>query len=277
MPTIFSTHWSTRSNGFLLFWRTVGSYEDKARGGAKTILKRMAINRRRAGAVDTACLASNLLMDQVGRSTQGLITMSHKASLQNLPFASVKASTDGSAAISAPATHDALKSVRLTLNGRSVELLLEARATLLDALREYAGLTGTKKGCDRGQCGACTVIANGRRINACLTLAIMHAGDTITTIEGLASDGTPSPLQQAFIEMDAFQCGFCTPGQLCSATALLQEFQAGEASAATKDVRQPPSRLSSGEIRERMSGNICRCGAYPNIVSAIESVVGQKS
>lgn len=187
----------------------------------------------------------------------------------------VAASANGSAPLPAPGS--ALQPVRLTLNGRPFDLLLEARTTLLDALREHAGLTGTKKGCDRGQCGACTVIANGRRINACLTLAVMHAGEAITTVEGLSSNQIPSPLQQAFIENDAFQCGFCTPGQLCSATALIDEFQAGEASAATGDVRQRPTQLSDSEVRERMSGNICRCGAYPNIVAAIQSVAGQKT
>jgi xanthine dehydrogenase YagT iron-sulfur-binding subunit len=149
---------------------------------------------------------------------------------------------------------------------------LEAGTTLLDALREYAALTGTKKGCDRGQCGACTVIANGRRINSCLTLAVMHEGDSIITVEGLAQGQTLSPIQQAFIKHDAFQCGFCTPGQLCSATALIDEFRAGNASAATADVRYRPPQLSDDEIRERMSGNICRCGAYPNIVAAIKTI-----
>lgn len=176
-----------------------------------------------------------------------------------------------------PSAGSTAQPVALTLNGRPFELHLEARVTLLDAIREYAGLTGTKKGCDRGQCGACTVIANGRRINSCLSLAVMHAGETITTVEGLAQDHTPSPLQQAFIEHDAFQCGFCTPGQLCSATALIDEFRAGDASAATGDVRQRPAKLSDAEIRERMSGNICRCGAYPNIVSAIGTIAIQKA
>jgi xanthine dehydrogenase YagT iron-sulfur-binding subunit len=162
--------------------------------------------------------------------------------------------------------------VTLTINGRTFDLHLEPRVTLLDALREYAGLTGTKKGCDRGQCGACTVIANGRRINSCLSLAIMHVGETITTVEGLATNNVPSPLQHAFIEHDAFQCGFCTPGQLCSATAMIDEFHAGDASAASSDVRQKASQLTDAEIRERMSGNICRCGAYPNIVTAIATV-----
>jgi xanthine dehydrogenase YagT iron-sulfur-binding subunit len=171
-----------------------------------------------------------------------------------------------------PAPAAPLNPVQLTINGHPYELQLEARTTLLDALREYAMLTGTKKGCDRGQCGACTVIANGRRINSCLTLAIMHTGESIITVEGLAKGETLSPIQQAFIEHDAFQCGFCTPGQLCSVTALLDEFHAGAASAATPDVRYRPPQLTDAEIRERMSGNICRCGAYPNIVAAVKSV-----
>jgi xanthine dehydrogenase YagT iron-sulfur-binding subunit len=161
--------------------------------------------------------------------------------------------------------------VKLNINGRDYALHLEPRVTLLDALREYAGLTGTKKGCDRGQCGACTVLANGRRINSCLTLAVMHEGDKVTTIEGLASNGTLNPVQRAFIEQDAFQCGYCTPGQICSATALLTEFDAGAASTMTADVRRRPPQLSDAEIRERMSGNICRCGAYVNIVAAVQS------
>ncbi|SAK55513.1 ferredoxin [Caballeronia pedi] len=163
--------------------------------------------------------------------------------------------------------------VKLTINGHPYELQVEARTTLLDALREYANLTGTKKGCDRGQCGACTVIVSGRRINSCLTLAVMHDGEAVTTVEGLAPDGdTLAPIQRAFIEKDAFQCGYCTPGQLCSATALIDEYRAGDASAVTADVRFRPAQLSDDEIRERMSGNICRCGAYPNIVAAVKAV-----
>ncbi|MFM0339362.1 2Fe-2S iron-sulfur cluster-binding protein [Paraburkholderia fungorum] len=164
--------------------------------------------------------------------------------------------------------------VTLSVNGRAYTLQLEPRVTLLDALREYAGLMGTKKGCDRGQCGACTVLADGRRINACLTLAVMHEGEAITTVEGLATSGASgalSPLQRAFIEHDAFQCGYCTPGQLCSATALLNEFRNGTASTVTADVRRRPPQLSDDEIRERMSGNICRCGAYANIVAAVRA------
>jgi xanthine dehydrogenase YagT iron-sulfur-binding subunit len=141
----------------------------------------------------------------------------------------------------------------LQVNGKSYPIEVEARTTLLDFLRESLGLTGSKKGCDHGQCGACTVLVNGRRINSCLTLAVMHEGDQITTVEGLARDGQLSPLQDAFIRHDAFQCGFCTAGQLCSAVACLNEGHAN----------------NEGEVREWMSGNLCRCGAYPNIVAAI--------
>src|SRR5689334_7361485 len=164
--------------------------------------------------------------------------------------------------------------VRLTVNGEPRTLALDdPRITLLDLLRERLQLTGTKKGCDRGQCGACTVLADGRRINACRTLAVMQEGVRITTVEGLARDAkTLAPLQQAFVEHDGFQCGYCTPGQLCSATAMLDELRAGMPSAVMRDVRaRGPVDASADEIRERMSGNICRCGAYPNIVAAIQS------
>jgi xanthine dehydrogenase YagT iron-sulfur-binding subunit len=162
--------------------------------------------------------------------------------------------------------------VSLHINGKQYELSLESRTTLLDTLREVIGLTGTKKGCDRGQCGACTVLVDGRRINSCLTLAIMQEGKEITTVEGLARGDELHPLQAAFIEHDAFQCGYCTPGQLCSAAALLDEVRAGNPSAVTPDVRDTHVALSDDEIRERMSGNLCRCGAYPNIVAAIRAV-----
>ncbi len=167
--------------------------------------------------------------------------------------------------------------VHLNINGTDYRLSLEPRVTLLDALREYIGLTGAKKGCDRGQCGACTVLVNGRRINSCLTLAVMHEGDQITTIEGVADGDQLAPLQAAFIEHDALQCGYCTPGQICSAIACIDEMRAGAASAATRDVRQAPAELSDDEIRERMSGNLCRCGAYPNIVIAIRKVASRSS
>ena len=154
------------------------------------------------------------------------------------------------------------QSVILSINGRPYTLTIEPRVTLLDALREQIGLTGTKKGCDRGQCGACTVLVNGRRINSCLTLAVAQQGDEITTIEGLARGGKPHPMQQAFVELDAFQCGYCTPGQICSAVALLAE-------ASSENLA-----LDDAAIRERMSGNICRCGAYPNIVAAVKKAGG---
>jgi xanthine dehydrogenase YagT iron-sulfur-binding subunit len=157
----------------------------------------------------------------------------------------------------------------LTINGSIQQLVLDTRTSLLDALREHLHLTGTKKGCDHGQCGACTVLINGRRINSCLTLAVMHAGDEIVTIEGLGSPDALHPLQAAFIERDAFQCGYCTPGQICSAVGMLAEFKAGWPSHATADVASDQTALTDAELRERMSGNICRCSAYPNIIAAI--------
>jgi len=166
--------------------------------------------------------------------------------------------------------------VTLHVNGQTHRLALEPRVTLLDALRDTIGLTGTKKGCDRGQCGACTVLLDGRRVNACLTLAIMAEGAEVTTIEGLGRPEALHPVQAAFIEHDGFQCGYCTPGQICSAVAMLGEAQAGHASAVTADVRRPLANLSDDEIRERMSSNLCRCGAYPNIVTALRAVIAGK-
>ena len=171
-----------------------------------------------------------------------------------------------------PAPSATVRSVALRINGRGYALKLEPRVTLLDAIREQAGLYGTKKGCDRGQCGACTVLVNGRRINACLTLAVMHEGADITTVEGLGTPQALHPMQQAFVENDAFQCGYCTPGQICSAVAMLGEHRNGHASAVSADLRAPMSTLNDEEIRERMSGNLCRCGAYTNIVAAVRSV-----
>jgi len=161
--------------------------------------------------------------------------------------------------------------VALTVNGRRHALDIDPRVTLLDALRENLALTGTKKGCDQGQCGACTVIVNGQRINSCLTFAVMHAGDEITTIEGLAEDGDLHPMQAAFVRHDGLQCGYCTPGQICSAVALVAEHRAGWPSHVTADVATVPA-LTDTEIAERMSGNICRCAAYANIVAAIRDV-----
>ena len=160
----------------------------------------------------------------------------------------------------------------VSINKQSYELPADPRVSLLDFIRHNAALTGTKKGCDHGQCGACTVLVNGLRINSCLSLAVMHDGDEITTIEGLGGVDEPSALQKAFVEHDGFQCGYCTPGQICSATAMIEEIKAGWASDATDDITSKPS-LTDEEIRERMSGNLCRCGAYPNIVAAIREVV----
>ncbi len=165
--------------------------------------------------------------------------------------------------------------VQLNINGQAHSLSLDPRVTLLDALREHLALTGTKKGCDHGQCGACTVLVNGRRINSCLALAVAHQGDEITTIEGLAKGDELHPMQTAFLEHDGFQCGYCTPGQICSAVGLITEAKKGSVSAATPDLRKDEIELTEDEIRERMSGNICRCGAYPGIVQAVQMVYRQ--
>ena len=164
--------------------------------------------------------------------------------------------------------------VSLTVNGEAVTLDLDPRTTLLDALREHLHLTGTKKGCDHGQCGACTVMVEGRRINACLSLAVMHDGDAITTIEGLGTPDALHPMQAAFVRHDGYQCGYCTPGQICSAVAVLEEIAAGIPSRVAADVAGHPG-FSRDEISERMSGNICRCGAYSNIFDAIADAAGK--
>jgi xanthine dehydrogenase YagT iron-sulfur-binding subunit len=166
--------------------------------------------------------------------------------------------------------------VELQINGHQ-SLTLDSRTSLLDALREHLALTGSKKGCDHGQCGACTVLIEGRRINSCLTLAVMHDGQSITTIEGLATGGNLHPLQAAFVEHDGFQCGYCTSGQICSAAGMLAESRQGMPSYVTEDLTQPAAELTDAEIRERMSGNICRCAAYPNIVAAIKQVAGART
>jgi xanthine dehydrogenase YagT iron-sulfur-binding subunit len=158
--------------------------------------------------------------------------------------------------------------VHLTVNGQERVLKLDPRTSLLDALRDHLGLTGTKKGCDHGQCGACTVLVNGVRMNACLSLAAQRDGDQIATVEGLANGETMAAIQTAFVKHDAFQCGYCTPGQICSAVGMADELRRGYPSAVTADLKARPA-ASVEEIRERMSGNICRCSAYPNIVAAI--------
>jgi len=168
---------------------------------------------------------------------------------------------DAATPVPAPAPAVPAHDVQLNVNGRTHALQLEPRVTLLDALREHLGLTGTKKGCDAGQCGACTVLVDGRRINSCLTLAVMQQGKAITTVEGLAHGDALHPVQQAFLENDGYQCGYCTPGQIMSAVALLSE----------------PWGPEDADVREGMAGNICRCGAYPNIVAAVQSVRKRKA
>jgi xanthine dehydrogenase YagT iron-sulfur-binding subunit len=163
-----------------------------------------------------------------------------------------------------------MPAIVLHVNGEERRLEVDTRSSLLDVLREQLGLTGAKKGCDHGQCGACTVLLDGRRVNSCLVLAVACDGDAVTTIEGLADGDELHPVQAAFVEHDGFQCGYCTPGQICSAVGMLEEARAGWPSAATADVGAGPPALDASEIRERMSGNICRCGAYRGIVAAIE-------
>jgi len=166
--------------------------------------------------------------------------------------------------------------VSLRVNGQEHQLRLEPRVSLLDALREFIGLTGTKKGCNQGACGACTVLVDGERVNSCLTFAVMHEGRDITTIEGLGEPEDLHPLQAAFIEHDGFQCGYCTPGQICSAVAMLREVAQGDASFVSADLTAPAVELTDVEMRERMSGNICRCGAYVGIMNAIREVYEQQ-
>jgi xanthine dehydrogenase YagT iron-sulfur-binding subunit len=193
--------------------------------------------------------------------------------------AALSRSAAGQESASTPATAAApsqpvLAKVSFAVNGQQHELELDTRTTLLDALREHLHFTGSKKGCDHGQCGACTVIAGGRRINSCLTLAVMHQGDSITTIEGLGTPDHLHPMQAAFVKCDGYQCGYCTSGQICSAVAMLSEIKAGIPSHATADLTAPV-QLTSAELRERMSGNLCRCGAYSNIAEAITEVAGR--
>jgi xanthine dehydrogenase YagT iron-sulfur-binding subunit len=183
-----------------------------------------------------------------------------------------------SAATGSPAMsgQPVMANVSLIVNGSTRNLALDTRTTLLDMLREHLHLTGTKKGCDHGQCGACTVHIDGRRINSCLTLAVMHQGDGITTIEGLGTPENLHPMQAAFVKHDGYQCGYCTPGQICSAVAVLGEIEAGIPSHVSANLNAP-MEITAAELRERMSGNICRCGAYSNIVDAITEVAGRKA
>jgi len=186
-------------------------------------------------------------------------------------LAEVPANAD---AVFAPVAEENAVTVSMKINNAQSTLKIDSRVTLLDAVREKLNLTGTKKGCDHGQCGACTVLVDGRRVLSCLTLAAQCEGKDVTTIEGLAKGDQLHPMQAAFIKHDGFQCGYCTPGQICSAVALMNEARTGEASYVSENIRQKPRalKLSDDEIRERMSGNLCRCGAYPNILKAIKEV-----
>jgi len=207
-----------------------------------------------------------------GLSLAALEALAPEAALAHLGLPPEAAPGGGEAM--AAAEHTAR--VTLSVNGSAHTLDLDTRVTLLDALRERLQLTGTKKGCDHGQCGACTVLVNGTRINSCLTLAVMHDGDTITTIEGLATGDELHPMQAAFIKHDGYQCGYCTPGQICSAVAVLDEIKAGIPSHVTDDLTARPQPTNM-ELRERMSGNICRCGAYANIAEAMAEVAGRRA
>jgi xanthine dehydrogenase YagT iron-sulfur-binding subunit len=181
-----------------------------------------------------------------------------------------------SSGASTPEPDPVMMRIKLQVNGQTYLLNVDARTSVLDALREHIDLKGSKKGCDHGQCGACTVLIDGKRINSCLSLAVMHEGQAITTIEGLSKGDALHPMQAAFLKHDGFQCGYCTPGQICSSVGMLAEASAGMPSHVTADLQGNPS-LTDEEIRERMSGNICRCSAYPNIVAAIRDVSGARS
>jgi xanthine dehydrogenase YagT iron-sulfur-binding subunit len=208
-------------------------------------------------------------IDQTRRGV--LIAGALSATAAAMPLASAQTHTPNASAASTPAPVSG--KVSLTVNGQRFEKEVDTRTTLLDLLREHMHLTGTKKGCDQGQCGACTVLVDGRRINSCLSLAVMHEGAQVTTIEGLGQPGRLHPMQAAFVKHDGYQCGYCTPGQICSAVAVLDEVKRGIPSHVTGDLTAKPL-LSPDELRERMSGNICRCGAYSNIVDAITEVAG---
>lgn len=215
-------------------------------------------------------------------SRRGMVQTSAALASAHLTGLAVAQRVDAGSAAAVAATtpqatdRPALMLVSLRVNGQSHSLNLDTRTTVLDALREGLAMKGTKKGCDHGQCGACTVLIDGRRVNSCLTLAVMHDGQDITTIEGLASGEQLHPMQAAFLKHDGFQCGYCTPGQICSSVGMLAEARMGMPSHVTKDLTASNQPLSDEEIRERMSGNLCRCSAYPNIVTAIREASGAK-
>lgn len=199
-----------------------------------------------------------------------------EVSRRGILLASAGAAAASAAPASAQPAAPSIVPVRFEVNGLPRDLRVDTRTTVLDALREHLHLTGTKKGCDHGQCGACTVILDGRRINSCLTLAVMHEGAKITTIEGLGQPNRLHPLQAAFIAHDGYQCGYCTPGQICSAVAMLDELKAGQPSHVSESLTERP-QASDAELRERMSGNLCRCGAYSNIQEAIGEFAGVRA
>jgi xanthine dehydrogenase YagT iron-sulfur-binding subunit len=209
-------------------------------------------------------------MNDLGLSRRGVLA----AGAAGVAVAAIPSAEAQSAApqAAAPVT----SKLSLTVNGKLRNVDVDTRTTLLDLLRENLHLTGTKKGCDHGQCGACTVIVDGRRINSCLTLAVMHEGDKVVTIEGLGTPDKLHPMQAAFVKHDGYQCGYCTPGQICSAVSVLQEIRAGIPSHVSASLTDKP-KITNAEMRERMSGNICRCGAYSNIMDAMADVAGSRS
>jgi xanthine dehydrogenase YagT iron-sulfur-binding subunit len=205
-----------------------------------------------------------------------LIVAGASAAMHTAPFRGEAQAAPAAPAALASSTPVPSSKVSFQVNGESRDLLVDNRTTLLDALREHLHLTGTKKGCDHGQCGACTIMVDGQRVNSCLTLAVMHQGAAVTTIEGLGTPDQLHPMQAAFVKHDGYQCGYCTPGQICSAVAVLEEIKAGIPSHVSADLNAVPA-LDTAEIRERMSGNICRCGAYSNIVDAMTDVAGSRT
>jgi len=215
--------------------------------------------------------------DQTGLSRRGVLATGAASLVAGLPpTPAAHAQTANPAAPEQATSAAPMMDVSLRVNGRDETLELDTRTTLLDALREHLRLTGTKKGCDHGQCGACTVIVDGRRINSCLSLAVMHEGQSVTTIEGLGAPDNMHQMQAAFVRHDGYQCGYCTPGQICSAVAVLDEIKAGVPSHVSASLTEQP-QATNMEMRERMSGNICRCGAYSNIAEAMAEVAGSKS